>query len=110
MTFDYELTLIKKVGYTENDIGDSIPNKVNQVILCDIKSVTRNELYAAAANGLKPEIVFIINKHEYNGESEVEFESRRYSVLRTFTPKKTNSFSDFENLELVCQGVVGGVV
>jgi SPP1 family predicted phage head-tail adaptor len=109
MTFDYELTLISST-YTVNNIGDSIPTETRTDVLCDVQSVTRSEHYSAAANGLKPEIVFVVNKFEYDGQKEVEFENKRYKVDRAYSPKKSKGIEDFENLELVCSGLVNGAV
>jgi SPP1 family predicted phage head-tail adaptor len=105
MTFDYELTLIKDT-YTGNDLGDAITIENRIDILCDVLSVTRNEHYAAAAHGLKPEIVFVVNKFDYDGQKEIEFEGNRYSVLREYMPKRARGISDFETIELVCQGAI----
>jgi len=98
MTYDYELTLI---GYeTEYDeIGQEINVPVERKILCGIKSIIRNEFYAAAQTGLKPEITFIVHNFEYNGEKEVEFEGQKYRVIRTY-------LANSEEIELVCEKVV----
>lgn len=98
MTYDYELTLI---GYeTEYDeIGQEINVPVERKILCGIKSIGRNEFYAAAQAGLRPEITFIIHNYEYNGEKEVKFEGQKYKVIRTYS-------TDFEEMELVCEKVL----
>lgn len=99
MTYDNELILI---GYTidYDEIGQEIKKPVEKKILCAIKSVSRNEFYAAAQAGLKPEITFIIHAYEYNGEKEVEFEGEKYKVIRTY-------MKDFEEMELVCEKVIG---
>lgn len=125
MTFDYELTLISvgsvlemaedvniTGGYdtrdlsTENELGDIIRKERRVDVLCDVQSVTRTEHYAAAAHGLIPDIVFIVNQYEYSGEKEVEFEGRRYKVMRVYRPKMSKGIDDFESIELICQGVV----
>ena len=106
MTFDHEIKLIS-ITYTENEIGDSIPDETDKAILCGIRSIARSEHYAAAAHGLRPEIVFVVNRHEYEGQRLVEFNLERYTVIRTYMPGKAKDISDFENLELVCQRVVG---
>ncbi|WP_195510119.1 phage head closure protein [Clostridium tyrobutyricum] len=95
MTYDYELILIQKdVDYDE--VGNQIPIEKKISILCGKKSVGRTEFYNAAANNLKPEIVFEIHGYEYSGETEVEFNGKRYTVIRTYEV-------DFENLELTCE-------
>lgn len=108
MTKDDELTLIS-VSYDENDIGDMIPMETRTTVLCDVLSVTRAEHYSAAANGLKPSLVFAVNKFEYNGQKEVEYEGKRYNVDRTFVPKKSKGIEDFEDIELVCSGLANEV-
>ncbi len=105
MTFDYELVLIgTEPG--ENDMGDPITVPTRKPILCDVQSVTRSEHYQAATHGLKPEIVFVVNKYDYEGEKQAEFEKKPYNVIRTYIPKKSKDISDFETIELVCEGVV----
>ena len=105
MTFDHELVLIR-IEAGENDLGDPITIRTEMPILCDVMSVGRSEHYQAAAHGLKPEIVFVVSRWDYDGEKEVEFEGKKYTVLRTYEPKKSKGLGDFETLELVCEGVV----
>jgi len=109
MTFDYEITLVEQT-YTIDGSGYNIPNEARTDVLCDVQSVTRSEHYSAAAYGLKPEIVFVVNKFEYEGQKEVEFNGSRYMINRTFAPKKSKGISDFETIELICSGLVNGVV
>ncbi|MBO0962498.1 phage head closure protein [Neobacillus sp. MM2021_6] len=105
MTFDYELTLID-LNYQENEIGDVITDESRTVIWCDKKSVTRSEHYAAAANGLRPEIVFVINQFEYGGQKQIEFEGVKYKVIRTYQTSDSKNIGSFETIEMVCQGEV----
>lgn len=105
MTFDDELKLIDFTT-TENEMGDVISTETFTTILCDVESVTRSEHYAAAANGMVPEVVFIVNKYDYNGQRRVEHDGKRYEVIRHFTKKKAKNISEMDNLELVCQGVI----
>jgi len=101
MTYDNELTLIShETSYDE--IGQGIEEPIERNILCGVKSIGRNEYYAAAQTGLKPAITFVIHCYEYNGEKEVEFEGEKYKVIRTYA-------TDFEEMELVCEKVVGNV-
>jgi len=94
MTYDNELTLIKE-AFTIDEIGNQIPGEKRTEVLCNVKSVGRNEFYNAAATGLNPEIIFEIHKYEYCGERRVEFEENLYNVIRTYS-------SSFEEVELVC--------
>ena len=108
MTYDLELTLISTT-YTENEMGDMIPVETRLVVLCDVQSVTRAEHYSAAANGPKPSIVFVLNKFEYEGQKDVEYEGIRYNVDRSYAPKKSKGIDDFEDIELVCSAPINGV-
>ena len=105
MTFDYELILIQ-TEEGENELGDPIIIRTEKPVLCDVLSVGRNEHYQAASHGLKPELVFVVSRWDYEGEKEVVFEGKNYTVLRTYEPKKSKGLGDFETMELVCEGVV----
>jgi SPP1 family predicted phage head-tail adaptor len=93
--YNYELTLIsEKIEYDNLGIPKKTEDKTT--VLCSIKSVGRNEFYSAATNGIRPEIVFIIHDYEYNGQTKVEFEGKKYRMIRTYS-------TDFEEVELVCE-------
>lgn len=95
VTYDYELILIQKsTGY--DDIGNPTIVENPVPVLCGKKSIGRTEFYDAAANDLKPAIIFEIHGYEYNGETEVEFDGKRYTVMKTYEV-------DFETLELTCE-------
>lgn len=79
--------------------GNQVAVETRIPILCQVKSVSRQEFYAAAQSGLKPEIVFAVHAYEYNGERKVEFEGKKYSVVRTYR-------AGFEEMELVCEEVI----
>ena len=99
MTFDYELTLISE-RYEEDEIGNMVPVETKQVILCNIKSVKSSEFYNAANTGLKPEKVFVVHPFEYGDEKLIEFEGKKYSVIRTYQ-------TGLEEIELTCERVIG---
>jgi SPP1 family predicted phage head-tail adaptor len=99
VTYDHELTLIGQ-RIEEDEIGNQIPAETETTVLCGLKSVGRSEFYDAAASGLRPELVFVIHSYEYSGERVVKFQGVRYNVIRTYQV-------DFEEMELVCERVVG---
>jgi SPP1 family predicted phage head-tail adaptor len=101
MTGDYELILIQPSGITKDDIGNEIvTDPVKTAVLCDLRSVGRNEFYSAAAAGMAPEMVFIMHPYEYSGEQQVIFEDVRYQVIRTYS-------GNDEEIELTCGKVKG---
>lgn len=70
-------------GY--DDYGNEIitPDVVTE--FCKAESISRNEFYAAASAGLKPEWrVTISNAADYHGEELAEFHGEIYSVIRTY--------------------------
>jgi SPP1 family predicted phage head-tail adaptor len=97
MTYDHELVLIKQT-FIEDEIGNQIPTETRKNVLCNVKSVGRNEFYSAATAGLRPSIVFVIHGYEYEGEQKVEFEGTRYNIIRTYA-------TGFEEMELTCEKV-----
>lgn len=99
MTYDNELVLIAQ-EFIEDEIGNQIPIETRKTVLCNVKSVGRNEFYSAATAGLRPSIVFVMHRYEYNGEQQVEFEGVRYNVIRTYQ-------KDIEEMELIVEKVVG---
>jgi len=98
MTYDNELVLIAQ-EFVEDEIGNQMPIETRKTVLCNVKSVGRNEFYSAATSGLRPSVVFVVHRYEYSGEPEVEFEGIRYRVIRTYAV-------DFEEVELTCERVL----
>lgn len=86
---------------TTDRTGDSVITEVKREVYADLKSIGQSEFYQAQAHGLKPEIKFIIaDYYDYNDEKIIEYDEKRYSILRTFRVDKT--------LEIVCQGDIHG--
>ena len=94
-----ELTLISE-AFEFDEIGNQISTEKKKEIFCNVKSVSKNEFYNAAATGLKPSLVFVIHSYEYENEEKAEFEGTIYNVIRTYI---VNS----EQLELTCEKVIG---
>lgn len=92
--------VIKLIGYTESTDEYGITRRIETAteIFARVASIGTNEFYQAAASGLKPTIKFIVPDYlEYSGEKEVEYEGKRYNVLRTYRTELT--------LEITCYGV-----
>lgn len=97
--YNDELTLINQI-YELDDIGNQISVETRTTVLCKKQSAGRNEFYNAAAAGHRPEHVFVIHGYEYNGETIVEFDGVKYTVIRTYQ-------TDFEEIELTVERVSG---
>jgi len=63
VTYDHELILIGQT-IQEDEIGNQTPIETRKTVLCNVKSVGRNEFYSAATAGLRPSIVFVIHGYE----------------------------------------------
>jgi SPP1 family predicted phage head-tail adaptor len=100
MTYDHEVTLIGHEYGEPDALGQQRPVPVETVILCAEKSVRASEFYAAGQSGLRPEIVLIVHRFEYDGQVEVEYRGRRLRVLRTYA-------IGLDEIELVCGGRAG---
>ena len=91
------------VTTTENDMGDIIEVVTKREVFADKKSIRQNEFYQAQATGLRPELMFIVRTIEYEQEPKLEYNLKTYNIIRTYD-------KDGELTELVCQGLVNGVI
>lgn len=92
---------------TESNGVDAIGNVTSTLTSANkcyakAQSVRTNEYYNAAEIGLTPSVEFVIKKLNYNGEDEIEWNNKRYSVIRVVEPK--NKF----DIVLVCSVKMGG--
>ncbi|WP_425453320.1 phage head closure protein [Cohnella lupini] len=85
------------ISYTDgiSEMRDPIRVPVKRAVFADEKSVRQSESYQAAAVGLKAEVMFVIWPNEYEGETDLEFNGKLYSVIRTFK-------RDVRDLEIIC--------
>ena len=65
------------------------------------QSVRTNEFYSAVETGLTPSVEFVMKRLDYDGQLELEWNHKRYSVIRTVDPK--NKF----DIVLVCARKIG---
>ena len=80
-----------------NEVGDQIEAIEKSIRFAQIKSIGQSEFYQAQAQGLKPEIKFVLADYlDYNNQEEVVHNNFRYKVLRTF---RTGN-----EIEIVCYG------
>ena len=84
---------------TTDTIGDTVEVKTKRDVFANKKSVRQNEHYQAMAQGLKPELMFEIRSIEYNKETELEFDSKPYKIIRVYD-------KNGEITELICEGIV----
>lgn len=80
---DAVCTLISKT-YTQDESGFPVATDTTYETFCQVGSVTRAEFFNAGKAGMTPEYVFTINAVEYDGQPEVEYEGKRYTIYRTY--------------------------
>ena len=102
MQFINPIYLVENQNCTSDDNGDIKNNPIQRKVLADIESIKQTEFYQAQANGLKPEITFIVRSFEYKGEKNIKHGEKNYKLLRSF--ERLDGFT-----ELVCIGVVNNV-
>lgn len=82
---------------TTNNVGDQIETPKKEMRFAKLKSIGQSEFYQAQANGLKPELKFVLADYlDYDNQEEVIHNNFRYKVLRTY---RTGN-----EIEIVCYG------
>ena len=79
-----EITLIAKT-ITQDSGGFSTETTTSTTVYADVRSVGYREYYAAQADTMRTEIVFLVNPNEYAGQTQLTYGSKKYRVIRTYT-------------------------
>lgn len=85
----HEITLITETEPTENTNENGFPNPQAEsvrTVFCNKRSVSQGEYYKAQQAGKQVEAKVEVHIVDYAGEVLVEFEGKRYSVLKTYEP------------------------
>lgn len=73
--------------YVTNSIGVQTETTTETVIpIMKVEDVYSNEFYQAASQGFKPELRLRTSSLNYNGEKELEYMGKIYSIIRTQNP------------------------
>lgn len=101
MEYSEIIYLISEVK-TEDEIGNVIPSSfTSNKCYAKKQSIRTNEFYSAVEVGLTPSVEFVVKRLNYNGEEEIEWNGKRYQVIRTVDPK--NKF----DIVLICARKIG---
>jgi len=96
--FDEVIYLIKQSEETQNEEGFPIPSQeTSRDVFATKKGIRGNEFYIAAQSGYTLETMFEVHSLDYEGETVIEYESKRYRVVRTYERKQD------EITELICR-------
>lgn len=94
-----ELIYLVSTKKEKNEVGDILTKETKVPRFAKLKSIGQSEFYQAQAQGLKPEIKFVISDYlDYENQEQVIHNNFRYKVLRTFRSGN--------EIEIVCYGGV----
>ena len=79
--------------------GEPIQSVTYTKVFANKRSVRQSEFYAASNLGLKPELMFEVNSHEFSGHQKIKYDSKVYEIIR--------SYDKGEVTELTVAGQVG---
>ena len=90
------ITLIKDGERTYDEYGNEVIETTEREVFVTVRGVYQSEFYNAAQNGLRPSITFFIRvREDYEGETDVVYEGRQYSVIRADWT--------FDGVNLICE-------
>ena len=101
MPYQEIIYLVNKVVGTDSIGNDIVSSETTTKCYAKVQSVRTSEFYNAVEVGLTPSIEFVVKRLNYDGQDEIEWNSERYSVIRTVDPK--NKF----DIVLVCSKKIG---
>lgn len=80
------INLIKHTK-TQDQYGVWRETETSREVFCDVQSVTRSEFFEGGRNGLNPELVFTVFMDDYEDETVLEYDNKRYAIYRTYRAK-----------------------
>lgn len=78
---------LQSVTYEKDQYGVNRAIKTERKVYCDVSSVTSAEFFQGGAQGLKPDLRFVMSIFDYEDEEELIFEGKPYSIYRTYRGK-----------------------
>lgn len=64
--------------------GEPVQSVAYTKVFANKRSVRQSEFYAASNLGLKPELMFEVNSHEYLGHQKIKYNSKVYEIIRAY--------------------------
>jgi len=100
---DEVLTLIRTERGTDGLGYPTTSGTRRRQVYAQLRSVGRSEFYQAHQAGIRAEVLAIVRAFDYEGETEAEFNGRRFTVIRTFRCDRDRlelTLSDREQVEV----------
>lgn len=97
-----DILLFPVITTVEDELGqrEEFENYTNQVF-CEKKPIAQAEFFQAGQSGIKPSVCLIVSIFDYNNHGKLKFNSKVYSVYRTYERLD-------ERVELYCEVKAGG--
>ena len=89
------ITLIKS-AYVQDENGIPRKTETSRTVFASIESVRASEFFEGGRNGLNPELRFVMFRYDYDDETVIEYNGKRYGVYRTYLAKN-------DTIELYCE-------
>lgn len=83
------LSLITKIE-TKDSIGNIVTTETSKQIYAKRNKVGSKEFYNAVAVGITPTAELQVRLSNYEGQEEVEYNNKRYSVIRVVPVNRTD--------------------
>lgn len=105
------ITLETVLGYTQDENGFKNTEMTAQMeVFCAVKSVGRTEYYEAARSGVKANIIFVVNKDDFDAAACINSEGKKAKPSRVIyndsVYKIHRGYAEaFGDLELTCEEV-----
>lgn len=100
--YDGVATLLKDGQRTYDEYGNEAIAQEQREVYVQPRGVYQSEFYNAAQNGLRPSLaLFIANKEDYQDETLLVYEGKKYAVIRVDWSAQRDGVS------LVCEEKVG---
>ena len=79
-----EVIKLRKIAVTTDSTGVQRQSVTETEVFCQVDSVTQTEFFEGGRNGLNPDYRMTVFVGDYDGQEEVEYKTRLYSVYRTY--------------------------
>jgi SPP1 family predicted phage head-tail adaptor len=81
---------------TQNSFGEYVDGTpAKRTVFANKKSIRQSEFYQAHAQGIRPEVMFVVRSIDYDNETRLEYNSQVYFIVRTYSKND-------EIVELIC--------
>lgn len=72
------------VTYVEDELGQEEAVETQRQIFCSKLSILRQEFAAAGQQGLKPQMMIVVDSDEYDKEEAIVYEDKKYLIYKDF--------------------------